>query len=456
MNSCKNCGKPLEDDSSVLCPACAAMERSSAKAGRAGVRTIRRMALIAAVLAVVLAVLVALSVFFSQKYNPDHFLSQLTQALTDADTKTLTGLVAGQDIAVSEENLAALCRAFSSEEARSALTEQLTAQIADQTLTGSTYPALGVERDAVFLGYSEYKLSVHSVQLMLSTGASNPLLTMNDTARTGEVVSGGVLYKDLFPGRYTCLVTASSSTGETVTGTATELDLFQTSEPTVFNGALPLSDITVSGCTSDEATILVNDQAIASKPVSGTVTIPQVSVGSTIRFTYTEPHGAVTTGVVQFTDQNTTALTFGEITTTGGVPDKEGIDTLLRTYYAAYLDALNQQDATKFQAMVSESLYNELSAGLSAADKTANIYQFTDAVGEEASVSTLLIGEEPGFRCNATFSYQYTGRESHETQSASDKMSCEFVFRDNQWKLNRLVSCSDENYSANSTAALDG
>ena len=146
---------------------------------------------------------------------------------------------------------------------RSALTEQLTAQIADQTLTGSTYPALGVERDAVFLGYSEYKLSVHSVQLMLSTGASNPLLTMNDTARTGEVVSGGVLYKDLFPGRYTCLVTASSSTGETVTGTATELDLFQTSEPTVFNGALPLSDITVSGCTSDEATILVNDQAIA-------------------------------------------------------------------------------------------------------------------------------------------------------------------------------------------------
>ena len=456
MNRCKNCGKPLEDDSSMLCPACAAMERSDAKAGRAGVRTIRRMALVAAVLAVVLIVLVSLSVVFSRKYNPVQFTDQLTQALAAGDTKALTGLVAGKDIAVSEENLAALCRAFSTEEARAALTQQLEAQIIDPTLTGSAYPALSVEEDRVFLGYSEYRLAVQSVQLMLSTSAANPLLTLNDTACTGEVVSGGVLYKNLFPGRYTCLVTAASSTGQTVTGTATELDLSQTSEPTVFNGALPLSDITVSGCTSDEATILVNDQAIAAKPVGGTVTIPQIAVGSTIRFTYTAPHGAVTTGVVQFTDQSVTALTFGEVTTTGGVPDKAGVDALLRTYYSAYLDAVNQQDASKFQALVSETLFAEQSAGISAADKTANIYEFTDAVSEEASVSTLLIGEAPGFRCNATFSYTYTGKETHETLSAAEKKSCEFIFLDGQWKLNRLVGCTDENYAANSTAALDG
>ena len=456
MNRCKNCGKPLEDNTSLLCPACAATERNDVKAGRAGVRTIRRMAFVAAVLAVTLIILVTLSIVFSKKYDSSHFTTQLTQALADGDVKTLTNLVSGQDIAVSEENLTALCRAFSSEEARNTLLQQLEAQIMDPNLSGTSYPALTVEKDSVFLGYSKFKLSVHSVQLFLATSASNPLLPLNDTACTGEVVSGGVLYKNLFPGRYTCLVTACSSTGETVTGAATELDLFQTSEPTSFNGALPLSDLTVSGCTSDEATILVNDQAIAAKAVGGTVTIPQVSLGSTISFTFTEPHGAVTTGSVQFTDQNTTTLTFGNVTTTGGVPDKAGIDALLRTYYASYLDAVNQQDATKFQPMVSETFFNEQSPLISSADKTANIYEFTDAICEEPSVSTLLIGVDPGFRCNATFSYQYTGRESHETQNASDKVSCEFVFRDGQWKLNRLVNCSEENYVSNSTAALDG
>ena len=150
----------------MLCPACAAMERSDAKAGRAGVRTIRRMALVAAVLAVVLIVLVSLSVVFSRKYDPVQFTDQLTQALAASDTKALTGLVAGKDIAVSEENLAALCRAFSTEEARAALTQQLEAQIIDPTLTGSAYPALSVEEDRVFLGYSEYRLAVQSVQLM--------------------------------------------------------------------------------------------------------------------------------------------------------------------------------------------------------------------------------------------------------------------------------------------------
>ena len=68
----------------------------------------------------------------------------------------------------------------------------------------------------------------------------------------------------------------------------------------------------------------------------------------------------------------------------------------------------------------------------------------------------VLIGEAPGFRCNATFSYNYTGKETHETLSAAEKKSCEFIFLDGQWKLNRLVGCTDENYAANSTAALDG
>ena len=456
MNRCKNCGKPLESDTSLLCPACAAMERRDAKAGRAGVRTIRRMSIVAACLAVVLVILMTLSVVLSKKYDSSLFTSQLAEALADGNTSALTGMVTGQDIAVSEENLAALCRTFADASNREALVQQLEGQLIDPNLAGDAYPALSVERDPVFLGYSRYKLAVHSVQLMLTTSAANPLLTMNDIAHTGEVVSSGVLYKDVFPGRYTCLVTAVSSVGETVTGTATELDLFQTDEPTVFDGALPLSDITVAGCSSDEATVLVNGQAIAVKPVGGTVTIPQVSVGSTIEFTYTAPHGAVTTGSVQFTDQSVTALTFGNVTTTGGVPDKAGVDALLRTYYSAYLDAVNLQDASKFQTLVSETLFSEQSAGLSAADKTANVYQFTDAVCEEASVSTLLIGEAPGFRCNATFSYQYTGKESHETQTAADKISCEFIFLDGQWKLNRLVACTEENYAANSTAALDG
>ena len=37
------------------------------------------------------------------------------------------------------------------------------------------------------------------MQLMLTSSAQNPLLSLNGVPRTGRVVEGGVLYEGLFP-----------------------------------------------------------------------------------------------------------------------------------------------------------------------------------------------------------------------------------------------------------------
>ena len=78
----------------------------------------------------------------------------------------------------------------------------------------------------------------------------------------------------LFPGQYTCAVTASSGTGSTVTGQQTVLSLFSVQQPTEFSGALAMADITVSGCPGDETKIFIDGAEVAQKPVSYTHLIP--------------------------------------------------------------------------------------------------------------------------------------------------------------------------------------
>lgn len=448
MNTCEKCGAPLPEGQTGICRSCARTQsRAAARA-----RTTRTMAVAAAVLAVIFIALGTASILLYRSHNPQRFIASLTAALEKGDTKSLAGMVTGTDIAVSDEGLSALCRAFADEPARLALTEQLTAQTADSSASGA-YPALGAARQSVFLGYSDYKLTVHSVQLLLTSQAQTPLLTLGDISRTGESTAQGVLYKNLFPGSYLCTVTASSATGQSVTGTPTAVNLFSVSAPTLFDGALPLADVTVANCVSDDAEISVGGVLVSQKPSGGVVALPQVAVGTTISLRYTAPYGAVTTASVVFADKSAAALAFGNVTTQGGVPSKADTDTLLRGYYAAYLDAINNQDAARLKN-ATDAWREQLAAALSSAENKASVFEFTDAACEEASLAGRKVGELPGFVCNATVSYKYTGRTDHKDHTSALKLSFEVVYVNSAWTVNRVATCSDADYAANAVTAF--
>lgn len=427
-------------------------ERPARRKEASGTKALGRLCMVLAVSFVVLA---AASTVLYRMFDPAKFISGVTDALAAADSQALAQMVQpAEGLTADEESLKALCAAFENEQARSALQQQLAAQAVDETLEGTSYPALGIEKESVFLGYCRYKLSVQPVQLMLATDAQNPLLSLDGVPRTGRVVDGGVLYENLFPGVYTCTVTASSGTGTTVTGEPTMLSLFSVQKPVEFDGALALADITVSGCPNDETNIFINGAQVSQKPQGGVVSLPMVAVGSTISMEYTAPHGAVTTGSVVFSDINNTALAFGDIKTEGGVPDVETAKSLLGAYYASYLDAVNKQDISVVLG-VTEAKREDLKATLSTKENLANVFAFTGAECTEGSLTAVENADPPRFRCTAAFSFQHTNKESHEESTTVSYQACEFIFQDGGWVLDRTAAIDKATYEAGDTSALN-
>ena len=94
MDTCKNCGKPLENPDQELCPACRAVENAKArtrreeKAGHARRRrmnrTTRKMLIAVCVLAVVFTGLCVTATVMYDKYNPDEFIASVDAALEQA------------------------------------------------------------------------------------------------------------------------------------------------------------------------------------------------------------------------------------------------------------------------------------------------------------------------------------------------------------------------------------
>ena len=159
MDTCKNCGKPLENPDQELCPACRAVENAKArtrreeKAGHARRRrmnrTTRKMLIAVCVLAVVFTGLCVTATVMYDKYNPDEFIASVDAALEAGDARALKNLLKGEDLTVSDEGAAALCRAFTDAAQREALRGQLEDQVVDGGAQGA-FPALGVEKESVF------------------------------------------------------------------------------------------------------------------------------------------------------------------------------------------------------------------------------------------------------------------------------------------------------------------
>ncbi len=412
------------------------------------------MGAVAGALAVLLAVLCVASSALYSRYDPERFVADVLAALEGCDAAALAGHLVSDEVTVNEENAALLCAAFSGADAREALASQLRAQSADPAAAGA-YEALGVEKDPVFLGFCEYRIRVRGAQLMLRTNAQNVLLSLNGATRTGEESDGGILYKNLFPGRYSCTVTGATPLGEQLTGAETQLDLFSVSAPFEFDGALPIADVTVSGAVSDEAVIFINGTEMANRPSGGVVQLPQVAVGSTISFRYTEAHGAVTTGSVVFSDRSATQLAFGDIQTTGDTPDEAAINTLLSAYYASFVNAVNNKDASLVTG-ASAAQSAALPGLLEAEAFKDKVLQFTSAVVKADSVAACEVNGAPAFRCNAAMAYHT--RSSTGDGAEADAMlyeNVEFVFENGAWAVNRTVTIDEAKYTANDLSALE-
>lgn len=466
MKICSNCGAPLRPEHPNVCAECGAEQhpgasRKNAPAPRrpGKARRARRRIVSLAVVAVVLFALLAASatatVFLYNRYNPEDAVDALGGALLAQDIDALRGLVQGGGASVTDDGLRALCRAFSTQEAVDSLKAELLAQL-DPGEGGSEirYSALSLEETPVFLGYSSYRVTAQSVSLLLTGTYDSPTLTVDGAARAGTAVEGGIRYDGFFPGTYTVTASARSITGQTLTGAATDVTLLNADAPTPFAGGVPVATVTVSGCTDDSAAIFVDGTPVAQRASGGTVTLPNVAVGSTISMEYTAPHGAKTTASVQFTDIAATQLAFANHVTEGGVPAEADLNALLGAYYASYLDCINSQDMTK---LVSSTELNRtrLSELYNKEENLSSAFTFESATVNFSSVATGAYEELPSFVCDVVFRYKTTGRADGAEASHESYQTCELVYQDGAWLVNRAVTCTKEQYEAAQHASLE-
>lgn len=419
--------------------------------------TVLVLGILALLLALLLAAASIATTVLYRKYNAENFYDSLDKALLSADTAALSQLVVGDGVEVTNENLAALCSAFSVQENVDSLMAQLRAQAAGTAGDDVQFSSLTLTREKVFLGYANYRLAARPVSLQVPMTAQNPLLTVNGASRTGQSTADGILYTGFFPGQYTCVLTGQTALGVTMTGPSTNVMLFDSTKPVPFDGNLPIADITVSGSPSDAAVIAVDGTTVAQRSVNGVVTLPQVGVGSTISLTYTTEYGATTTASVQFTDKTATSLAFANFVTQGGVPAESDMTALLGAFYASYLDVLNNQDASKL-TRATDLMLNTVKSSMGSDDNKDSVYMFMKAVpkmdsvaqGEYASGDTKL----PSITLNASFQYTLTNRTNKKDSTKTDLVTCELVYQNGGWKVNRMVGCSQSDFDANKLTAF--
>ena len=219
MKFCSNCGAPLKPDSPYVCTECGAEQQPGSskadyvppkKKARRSSRRLFALGCVAAVLFVLLLAGGTATTFLYNRYNPDDTLRRFGTALMAGDYETLRGMLTSDDLSVTDDGLAALCRAFSAQSDVDALTEDLLARLNGEETGSTAYSAFTLAEDPVFLGYSSYQIHVSSVDLLLSGVTESPGLTVDGTARAGTQTEQGMLYSGFFPGLYT--VTASGKT----------------------------------------------------------------------------------------------------------------------------------------------------------------------------------------------------------------------------------------------------
>ena len=174
------------------------------------------------------------------------------------------------------------------------------------------------------------------------------------------------------------------------------------------------------------------------------------------RFMYEEsmlaPWGAVTTASVQFADKTVTALAFENPVTEGGVPAAGELNTLLTAHYAAYLDALNNQD-TALISGCTEEYKAALAQGVVSDTHKANLYVMGTAECNPSAIKSTAADGTARVSCYVKLTYTYSDRESHEETPATAYRVYTFTWADG-WKVSASADSTEEAYNAASVDAL--
>lgn len=461
MDTCKNCGMPLDDPDAELCPACRTQASALPRARRAAPasharrtrmdRTTRSMLILTGILSVILAVLCITATVMYDRYNPEKFLAALDSALAKSDVGALKPMLTGANLAVSDEGTLTLCRAFAQQADRNKLCAQLEAQIIDESYTGD-FPALAIEKEPVFFGYCRYRVCVHSVSLLLNAPAQNLVLSLDGIPQNGTHSEKGILYENLFPGSYTVSVTGTTAAGQSVTGSDVTLTLFDPSEPALFAGALPIGAVKVSGCPSDEAVITLDGTPLADKPSGGVITLPQIALGSEIGMSYTSPWGSVTTASVQFTDVSVSELSFQNFVTQGGAPAPDALNSLLTAHLATYYDALTHQDTALISGCTAD-YKNHLAEGLASETHKQNIYALKSAACRPEAIKFVEENGSARASCYARIEYSTLNRESNQETQHTEYRVFALIWQDG-WKVSGSAASTQEAFDGGAVDVL--
>ena len=114
----------------------------------------------------------------------------------------------------------------------------------------------------------------------------------------------------------------------------------------------------------------------------------------------------MTTASVQFADKTVTALAFENPVTEGGVPAAGELNTLLTAHYAAYLDALNNQD-TALISGCTEEYKAALAQGVVSDTHKANLYVMGTAECNPAAIKSTAADGTARVSCYVKLTYTF-------------------------------------------------
>ncbi len=416
-----------------------------------------KIALIALIISLVLLIAaLATALYMSSVYDINDDFLAIKNALLQGDSTTLKSMMYSDEIDIANADISSLMRAFSSEDKVNILMSQIANDI-ENPGTAPSYTAFYAYLEDAPFGYNRLKLGVKPVSIQVNTNTENSVVNINGVAATPSQQSP-LTFSGLVPGVYTVVVRGQTQIGQTVEGDSIDVEALNSDTPAVFDGALPISDVTVSGTLSDAAIIFVNGTQVSQVPVNGVVSLPQLLVGSNISMEFTSESGAVITSSVQFNDRSITSLEFTNHTLAGGIPTHAQIESIFSTFFASYLNAYNLRDINLLKNASPERvalMTNEITA------EKQNVSTLTSTSVSPTNIQETLTGTVPTIIFNAHALYSDTtvttdedGNSQTNTTQNSYYYTIELIYSSQTWVVNKMAFATKEMYDAGQFAAL--
>lgn len=435
---------------------------------RSGVKTLFTiLGFFIAFLVVLAAVTLGMLMFLNRSSKT---VGDFTTAVQAGDIEALEQMVADNKLVVhgirpDEAQWTAFCRAFSDKAAADALRSQLQ-QLADGAELDPAqmaYGAVGVGSQPLFLFINHYYITISPVELLVPAAGTDTVLWLDDASYYPIPDAQGALYTGLMPGRYSGRFESTAAGG--LNTAAEDIELFRADEPNRYEPAQIGYTLTISGCPSDNAVLYVNGQQVEAVPVGGVVTIPNVLPGALIEIV-AQVDGIAMGSAVTFNDPSVTTLAFPEAApvtsepepppessssseappATPTAPTAAETDALLATFYASYLECINQQSMAAIQGTT--AAYNtELQARITSENNKPYNFQYVGAVSDPESVGSFDDGTR--IRFNAAFTYNYRARDTEdEWVQFTNHQTVELVWQNGQWLVNGMSFVNENDFNS--------